>query len=168
MTEAGLVRPATPEDVETWRQLRYDGILASPQAFLVTADEAAAFSVDIDLRQLAEGGRFLAFQGETAVGLIALNRNRIPRAAHRAEIGPFYVVPAARGTGTADALIAAVSDYASAAGIWQLELYVNQDNARAIAFYRRHGFVPAGTIPNAILGADGLEHDQIMIRSDAP
>ena len=61
----------------------------------------------------------------------------------------------------------AVMAYASSQDIWQLELFVNEDNARAIAFYKRYGFAEAGRIPNAILGTDGPETDMIMIRTRA-
>ncbi|MFW2391275.1 MAG: GNAT family N-acetyltransferase, partial [Methyloceanibacter sp.] len=52
----------------------------------------------------------------------------------------------------AAALMDAVMAYATRQNIWQLELFVNQDNARAIAFYTRYGFTEAGRIPNSILG----------------
>ena len=55
-----------------------------------------------------------------------------------------------------------------AAGIWQLELFVNVENAPAIALNKRHGFAEAGRIPNAIHGAQGLEDDLMMIRTDKP
>ena len=35
----------------------------------------------------------------------------------------------------------------------RLELHVNQDNARAIAFYRKHGFAVAGEDVNPRSGA---------------
>lgn len=57
---------------------------------------------------------------------------------------------------------------AHAAGVWQLELFVNVENAPAIALYKRHGFAEAGKIPNAIQGAQGLEDDLMMIRTDKP
>ncbi|WP_299152366.1 GNAT family N-acetyltransferase [uncultured Tateyamaria sp.] len=159
------VRVATPDDVPVWCALRYDGICRYPGAFIVTPDEAVAIPVEVDARRLAGGGKFLAFEGADAVGLAALNPNGISRARHRAEIGPFYVVDQARGRGVADALMEAMCASAVARGIWQLELYVNIDNPRAIAFYARHGFVEMGRVPNAILGAAGPETDALMIRT---
>lgn len=160
-----FVRAATPEDVTVWRALRRDGIMRYPQAFIVTVDEADAVSVEKDAHALSRGNRFLAFVDGKAVGLAGLNRNTIPRARHRAEIGPFYVVPEAQGHGVAAALMDALLGHASAQDIPQLELYVNEDNARAIAFYTRYGFKKSGRIPNAILGADGPETDLIMVRN---
>jgi putative acetyltransferase len=98
-------------------------------------------------------------------GLAGLNRNTIPRARAHAELGPSYVVPDAQGGGgVAAGLMAALLAYAEAQGIGQLDLNVNVENARAIAFYTRYGFVEAGRVPKSILGADGPEMDMIMIR----
>lgn len=162
------VRPATAADVAAWRALRLEGIAQHPEAFILTEDEARAISAQAEAQRLDHGDRFLAFLGDTLVGLAGVHRNTIPRGNHRAEIGPFYVVATARGAGVADGLMAAIFDWALANGVWQLELYVNRDNTRAIAFYARHGFVHSGEIPNAIRGAAGLESDAIMVRTAHP
>lgn len=158
------IRAATPEDVQVWRALRMDGIDRHPQAFIVSAEEAAAVPVEEDKKRLANGDRFLAFLNNVPVGLIGLNRHGRPREAHRGEIGPLYVVPHARGQGVADGLLMAAIDAALGIGVWQLELSVFVENAPAIALYERHGFERAGKIPNAIAGRDGFEDDLIMIR----
>lgn len=158
------IRAATEHDVDTWRALRMDGITRHPQAFIVSAEEAAAVPVEQDAARMRSGGRFMAFTGEKAVGLIGLNRHNMPRSKHRAEIGPLYVVPEARGKGVAGALLQAAMDSALARGIWQIELSVFVENASAIALYERHGFSITGKVPNALLGADGYEDDLLMIR----
>ncbi|WP_420013442.1 N-acetyltransferase family protein [Tateyamaria sp.] len=159
------VRVAKPDDAPVWRALRMAGIVENPSVFIVTAEEAAAVPIEEDIRRLAKGDRVLAFAGETPVGLAGFNRNGVPRASHRAEIGPLYVAPKARGKGISDLIMTTLMDVAHAAGIWQLELFVNADNVPAIALYERHGFAIAGKIPNAILGADGMEDDLMMIRN---
>jgi ribosomal protein S18 acetylase RimI-like enzyme len=55
-----------------------------------------------------------------------------------------WVEPAARGTGVADAIVAAVATWAVERGYRVLGLGVTTDNARAIAFYRRLGFADTG------------------------
>ena len=59
------------------------------------------------------------------------------------------VAPEAWGHGVADALLAEAKRLAPG---W-LELRVNLDNARAIGFYRRHGFAVAGEDVNPRSGA---------------
>lgn len=165
MTEL-TVRLATPDDAPMWRALRMEGIIRNPSVFIVTADEAVAVPIEEDIQRLGNGDRALAFMGDTPVGLAGFNRNDVPRASHRAEIGPFYVSPQARGRGISDQLMVTLMEAAGAAEVWQLELFVNVDNSHAIALYKRHGFVEVGKIPNSILGANGLEDDLMMIRTD--
>lgn len=159
------VRVAQPDDAPLWRALRMDGIIENPSVFIVTAEEAAAVPIEEDIQRLSRGDRVLAFAGDTAVGLAGFNRNDVSRASHRAEIGPLYVAPQARGKGVSDLIMTTIMDAAQAVGIWQLELFVNVENTPAIALYARHGFAEVGKIPNAILGADGMEDDLMMIRS---
>lgn len=56
------------------------------------------------------------------------------------EIYQFYVAPAGRGTGAANALIKAGETRIKAAGFDAAKLYVLPENPRAQAFYRRHGW----------------------------
>jgi|GEM_PF-411126 len=56
------------------------------------------------------------------------------------EIYQFYVSPAARGTGAANALIKAGETRLAAAGIELAQLSVIPENPRAQAFYRRNGW----------------------------
>ncbi len=56
------------------------------------------------------------------------------------ELRMLVVSPEARGTGVADALIAAAQDYASGRGDRRIVLSVISDNAPAHRLYARHGF----------------------------
>jgi putative acetyltransferase len=51
------------------------------------------------------------------------------------------VVPEARGSGVADAVLATLIEYAQTNGVRQLRLETGDKQDAAIAFYRRHGFV---------------------------
>jgi ribosomal protein S18 acetylase RimI-like enzyme len=79
-----------------------------------------------------------------------------------AELARLYVDWPWQGRGLADALLAAVLDAARAAGAPALWLAVLQRNARAVAFYRRHGFRIADT-STFRMGAE-VQHDWIMTR----
>jgi putative acetyltransferase len=59
------------------------------------------------------------------------------------------VAPAAWGTGVAEMLL----DEAKRLSPAGLDLHVNKDNARAVRFYRKHGFVVAGEDVNPRSGA---------------
>lgn len=84
------------------------------------------------------------------------------------ELSKFYTRAAARGTGVAGPLMAATLDAATldaasatgatgAASVW---LGVNEENARAIRFYEKHGFVKVGR-KHFPLG-ERLEHDWVL------
>lgn len=79
------------------------------------------------------------------------------------ELARFYVDRAWHGQGLAQSLMHAVDDAARAFGGATLWLGVWERNARAIAFYRKCGFVDAGTQP-FILGTD-LQTDRVMTRA---
>ncbi len=157
------IRRATADDVEIWRALRLEGIAGHPEAFIVTEQAARDIPVDVDARNLSHGHRWLAFLAGHPVGLIGLSPNGLDRARHRGEIGPLYVAPGGRGQGVGDALITTAISHGQTNGIWQFELFVNDENVAAQRLYGRHGFEVAGAIPNAILGAGGPERDLIMI-----
>jgi putative acetyltransferase len=57
------------------------------------------------------------------------------------ELKRFFVAPAHRGTGVADALIAALIEFARDHDVEILRLETGDKQLAAIAFYRRHGFV---------------------------
>lgn len=73
-----------------------------------------------------------------ALGCIALRRID----ADVCEVKRLYVLPAARGKGIGNALIAAVIGEAQRAGYRQMKLDTLPNMQAAIAIYRDHGFVP--------------------------
>lgn len=149
------VRELGLEDVDLWRMLRAEGLRLFPWAFLVTVEEAEAVGRAADEAAMARGGRFAVFDGERAVGIAALRRMGLSRIRHRAELGPFYISPAAQGTGAARVLLEAMVRHARRIGLQQVELFVASDNPRAIAFYERAGFVRHGRVPDAVMMPDG-------------
>src|SRR5690242_8635416 len=56
------------------------------------------------------------------------------------ELKRFFVAPAHRGTGIADAIIAALLKFATDHDVEVLRLETGDKQSAAIAFYRRHGF----------------------------
>ena len=82
------------------------------------------------------------------------------------ELLRFYVESTWHGRGVAGPLMDAVFATARARGAESVWLCVWQQNARAIAFYARQGFVTVGT-QNFILGTD-LQLDWVMVRTLEP
>lgn len=69
------------------------------------------------------------------VGGLELQRDRV------GELKRFFVLPENRGTGVADAVLAALLDYGRAHRLDRVRLETGDKQHAAIAFYRRHGFV---------------------------
>ncbi|MBK8067443.1 MAG: GNAT family N-acetyltransferase [Rhodanobacteraceae bacterium] len=76
--------------------------------------------------------------------------NRHPgRAAHGAYFGTFAVHPRDQGKGVARKILDTVISKLKEQGMTRIELMVEEDNTRAIAFYRRFGFEIEGVMRNA-------------------
>jgi GNAT superfamily N-acetyltransferase len=98
----------------------------------------------------------LAWQGETAVGLLVLETRResaIVRHRHWVELVAIYVVPAMRGSRLAPTLVEYARDWTAAQGLSRLQLYVTASNERARAFYASCGLRPVQEIWRLDVGA---------------
>ena len=85
-------------------------------------------------------GSFCVFEAWAGTGLLQVQRH-LGRAAHVAYLGTLAVAPQAKGSGLARRMMQDALDRLAASGIRRVELSVEADNPRAIAFYQRFGFV---------------------------
>jgi ribosomal protein S18 acetylase RimI-like enzyme len=138
-------------------------------AYVDAALTPAAFAADLaDPAQAT----FLAVDGAAIVGYAQLRRGgpwppgaRWTSAppASGAELARLYVAPAAHGSGLAARLLDAACAAARAADAPALWLCAWQGNARALAFYRKHGFAVIGTGTFA-MGAE-VQEDWVLARA---
>ena len=135
------VRPMLPED------------LTETLDMWVAAWQAAYPDIDFAARRAWTEDRIAELESTGSQSLIALRDNRI--------IGALVVNPA---TGYLDQLVVATADQgrgvadillaqARRLSPQHLDLHVNQDNARAIGFYQKHGFVTVAEDVNPRSGA---------------
>lgn len=106
-------------------------------------ERASAMAGDSSVTLVADSG----MDGSRLSGLmrVVLKQPQVGGRPLQAMLISVYVAPEHRGLGLADQLLGAASKAAHddlAAGI--LELGVHEDNQRAMAFYKRHGFAPTG------------------------
>lgn len=158
-----LIRRLSVDDVEIFRRIRLEALSRDPSAFASVYDDWVGLPEEEWRDRLSEPV-FVAFLNDEPVGMMGLSRYRPRKIAHRAILVSVYVRKRARGTGIAADLLAAVSDYARSRGIAQLELAVNAENAVAVQFYRRHGFVEVGRIPDGVLDGGREIDDIVMVR----
>ena len=115
-----------------------------------------------------------AIRNEGAIGLVALSQGDVVGTADclevpagvnrpaRAIVKNVFVVPAYRGRGIGQQLMAATMDVARDLGVEQLTLQVDTNNAPALRLYRSCGFTPS--IPSALLRACAAIGLQLRIR----
>ena len=155
-------RLLTSADINTWTTLRREGVERFPFAFLPNADELSQLSGDRDKAALEAGSYWGVFHAQTAVGIAGLRAHWFNCYKHRFGLGPFYVTPDHWGSPAATTLMVHVFDTAAARGATQIELEVDAENPRAIAFYEKMGFQQIGQMPNA-MQRDGTFHDVLLM-----
>ncbi|MBL8583557.1 MAG: GNAT family N-acetyltransferase [Rhizobiaceae bacterium] len=122
-----VIRPAEPRDVDALLAIEtrvFPGDRLSPRAFarLVGRPSAAVLVADTD-------------GAVSGYAVVLMRRN--------SKVARLYSI-ASVVHGQGSALLEAAQEVAAARGAERLRLEVRRDNARAIAFYRRHGFEPIG------------------------
>ena len=169
------VRPAVGTDADQLAEVaaRTFPLACSPA---VAADDIAAcitatLSPQRFREYLADSDRLVlaATESGRVIGYAMLVRGAEPDVASSlepvlaVELSKMYVLPDHHGDGTAAALMEAGIAWAAKVGARDVWLGVNQANHRAQTFYRKHGFVVAGTRTFQV-GAIA-ENDFVMVRT---
>lgn len=163
------VRALTASDAEIYRAVRLAALQNDPLAFVTTADEFAARSLEniaaqIDHKEHAV--TFGAFLGGELVGILAVIRENRPSIRHRADIYGVAVLPPARGQGCGDALLRAAIAQAEEWGeVTSLSLGVMETQHAAQRLYERHGFQVWGKQPDAVKHAGQTYSEYWMWRA---
>jgi RimJ/RimL family protein N-acetyltransferase len=153
----------TADHAEQWQILRLEGARNYPLGFLITVEEAEATPIERCRQILDFGGSRGVFEGEELVGICGFRPYRFSRIQHRAELGPFFITAACQGRGAARMLMQGVIAEARESGIEQIELTVDTENHRAIAFYERQGFERIAIHPDSVR-VDGVSRDAYFCR----
>jgi ribosomal protein S18 acetylase RimI-like enzyme len=112
---------------------------------------------------LATGCFFVALRDGEVRGFYRVNRHS-GRSRHAAALETLAVAPAEKGTGFARAMIEDALAHMRADGILRVELLVEVDNPRGIAFYRKLGFEQEGVLRKAYKRAvDPAYVDEILM-----
>jgi len=162
-----LIRVATPDDAATLASLSLktfvDTFAPHNNAADMESYTSAAFGEPQQRRELETDGVLTLLAEENGEALAYAQIRHTPGAPHGdVEVARFYVDQPHHGRGIAQMLMDAVESKARMLGrrIW---LGVWEHNVRAIAFYRKRGFVQCGSHP-FILGTD-LQTDWDMNRT---
>ncbi len=133
-------RTVTSDYASDWRVLRLEGARDFPLGFLVTLEEMAAADI-ARCGDILKGGHIRGvYDVEKLVGFCGYRPQQLEQTKHRGEIGPFFVTQKYHGSPAAMVMMTGVIGEAREDGLEQLELFVDTENSRAIAFYERFGF----------------------------
>ena len=138
-----------------------EGMVSEPDEFSKTEEEEKAW-----IRSLNDHPRQLLLIAEVdgrIVGNIDFHNPKRRRLAHTGEFG-MSVQPGWRNRGVGGALLRALIEWAH--GVKEIEkisLKVRADNPRAIALYKKHGFVQCGFARDAMKLSDGTYVDDITM-----
>ncbi len=136
MKQAPEIRAAHPDDHDALAEIWHNGWVESHAAH-VPAELTAQRTPDSFHTRLTDMLETTLVTGliGAPIGFCAIKNN---------EVYQMYVSPAARGTGSAAALISAGCDAIKSAGHSQAKLDVIAENPRARAFYEKMGWVSQG------------------------
>ncbi len=161
-----IYRRAEPSDAE--KLLSYVKTVGGETDYLSFDEKSFNISVERQARFISKfqndkvGTMLVALDGESVVANASLERNRISRYNHRAELS-INVLRDYWGRGIAAHLMEMLLDFAKDTGIKVLYLDVRSDNERAISLYRKFGFKSIGRFPDYFL-IDGKSFDaDIMV-----
>jgi len=118
---------------------------------------------------VAGGGFFVVERGGQVRGFYRAVRHE-GRAGHGAYLGTLAVSPDEKGSGFAAGMVAEAMDRLADAGVLRIELMLEADNPRALAFYRKLGFEHEGTLRAAYKRAGQAHYvdELLMARLLAP
>jgi RimJ/RimL family protein N-acetyltransferase len=151
----------TSADVARFRAVRLEGLRSEPSGFRYSEAEDELIETSAWAARLERDFVVGAERDGEIVGVGGFSRFEGERLDHKGLIWGMYVRPDARGTGAADAIMRALIAHARE-HVRQLQLTVMADNARARAFYERHGFVHYATEPEAVRRG-GAYHDEALM-----
>lgn len=127
MTSPLVVRAATMADVAAIVALEASAFPLDPWSENLVAEGVSGSLPTVEYVVAELAGEFA---GHAVVSIVDV-----------AELQRIAVLPSSRRVGAASAMLAAVRDLAREGGAERLLLEVREDNAAALGFYARHGFV---------------------------
>ncbi len=154
-----IYRGLTPQDYHTWRDIRLEALSHHPESYLTSHEEELARPRSATIKRLESGTVLGAFKGRDLCAVLTIDPEAHPAQAHRAWLNAVYVRPDWRGGPVAQGLLEHAVTKATADGLLQLELYVEENNTRAIRFYEKAGFELCGRIPRAVRFSDAFQDD---------
>ena len=148
-------------DAPAFQRLRIEGFALQPREFRYAPEDEANTPLAEVAARLEHDYVVGVFHGDTLVGIAGLTRLRGVKTRHKALLWGMYLRAEFRGQGGADMLMSAILDHARGR-VEIVTLTAMSDNARALAFYRRWGFVAYGVEPAAVKFGGAYFNETLM------
>jgi ribosomal protein S18 acetylase RimI-like enzyme len=148
---------------EAYRSIRLEALQNEPDAFGSTFEKESAEPLQVFIDSLARNAIFGSFFGDRLAGVAGFYIMPGPKMSHKGVLWGMYVVPEARGSGLAAALVETVLAYAGKE-VEQVQLTVVVSNPRARRFYERMGFVEYGLEEKALKYKGGYFDEVLMVK----
>jgi RimJ/RimL family protein N-acetyltransferase len=139
------IRSIEAEEWPLWRNLRLQSLADSPDAFRPTLEEERSQSDEWWIEIIGStanhprGGLWIAEEDGEAVGMLF---GRLSTDLDVLDVGAMWVAPRFRQMGVAAELLEAAMQWARESGAGRGELWVTEENAVALSFYKKAGFQP--------------------------
>lgn len=161
------IRRVKPDEAAAWREMRLEALRNHPDSFGDSYEEASARPISLLQARLAETGPNITlgvYLDGVLQGTAAFVVETTLKTRHKGLMTAVYLRPVLRGSGAADALVAAIIAHARQ-HVDMLKAVVNPKNETARKLYFRHGFKTYGIEPRA-LRLGGVDNDDELIVVD--
>lgn len=161
-SQAAVIRSALPEDAEAWIEnvnaVGAERVFVMTERLLRSLDEVRAQFRDAD----PAFDLWLAAEVEgQIVGGADFRRSRHSKHSHAAELG-IAILREFRGLGLGRAMLEAGIDWAKSVGVRKLKLGVFATNDRALALYRKLGFIEEARLKGEVI-LDDKPVDEVLM-----
>lgn len=162
-----VIRAATEQDAELFRDLRLEALRQHPEAFSSDYETSAKWPLDKWKERLRGNDgvnsiTYLACLDDVLIGMMGIYRASSAKIRHNGTIWGVYVRPSYRKQGVGQGLIEACAKWASQRGIEIIKLGVVSRNSAAIQLYTRGGFNVYGVEPRA-LRVNNRYYDELLM-----
>jgi RimJ/RimL family protein N-acetyltransferase len=158
------IRQLTLADLDSFRELRLEGLRLNPEAFSSTFELEQSQPATRYTGWLINSTVFGAFHDSHLIGTASFTVASGLKESHKGLLRAMYVRPAARRSGAGRLLVQAVIQTARPQ-VEQINLAVVSDNQPALRIYESLGFRPYGLEKNA-LKHHGRYSDELLMSLD--
>ena len=158
-----MIRKLTTDDFNKWKLLRLEAVKLHPKSFGESLENVQQQDKAWFEGSLKKGTTFAYEQNGEMVGLIGTYSLQPGNLKHRAALYGLYVKPEHRSKGIASSLVEHIINFTKTTHK-QIHLTVTTNNEAATNLYKKHGFTPYGTEPDALLIAGKYYDEYMMMR----